>query len=435
MAVSARRMQRAANKTAQPPANGPSPAYWSAWANGPSADETWFPIGAWQAHIESDYLGIVPPYPDLGAGLADAGVNLIVGTWDWMNAGSSYIQRAKNLGLKVLATGPDMNYLQANPGHASTIIGWQTGDEMDMFRVNDPAPFGPNSPTTVHNAYLANKAADPTRPQHINWGKPMGGWYYTATGGYDTGSRNGDLTLYQKSSEMTSVDYYWWTDPYENKPNAFGYGVSVDWQRYYARMDNPNKPIWMFVENSRPWDMTGGTAITPAQMEAAIWNSVVHGARGIIYFIHDFERNSGTAERGVWSQAYYNRAAGDAIIAKMKSVNARLQSLAPVLNSPELGIISPTTGRESPSAYVTVSSTGGIPIDMMVRQYGGQTYVFAQASGNDSHLNSGNTTATFTWVAGGSRSIAVRDESRTVTQTDGVWTDTFTPYQLHIYVM
>lgn len=136
----------------------------------------------------------------------------------------------------------------------------------------------------------------------------------------------------------------------------------------------------------------------------------------------------------MWSQAYYDRAGGDAIIAKMKTVNTRLQSLAPVLNSPELGTISPTTGRESPSTYVTVSSTGGIPIDMMVRQYGGQTYVFAQASGNASHLGSGNTTATFTWVAGGSRTLTVRDEARTVTQTSGVWADTFAPYQLHIYV-
>ena len=430
----AHRLQRSAPSSSGPTTNGPSAAYWSTWSNGPTTSDAWFPVGAWQAHIDSNYLGIIAPYSDLGAGLVDAGVNLVVGTWNWMSEGPGYIQRAKDLGLKVLATGPDMDYLAANPSHASTIVGWQTGDEMDMFRVNDNAPFGPNSPTTTHNNYLTNKSQDPTRPQHINWGKPMGGWYYTATGGYDTGSRNGDLTLYQKSSEATSVDYYWWTDPYEATPNAFGYGAAVDWQRFYARMDNPNKPIWMFVENSRPWDSTTALAITPFQMEAAIWNSVVHGARGIIYFIHDFNPNNGTAERGVWSQPYYDRTTGDAIIAKMKVVNARLQSLAPVLNSPEIGTISASTGRESPSAFITVNSTNGIPIDIMVRQYGGQTYVFAQASGDSTHLGSGNTTATFTWVGGGSRTLTVRDESRTVTQTNGIWSDSFTPYQLHIYV-
>lgn len=429
-----RRLQQSSTASQAVTPGGPSAAYWTSWTNGPSSSESWFPIGAWQAHIDSNYLGIIAPYSDLGAGLVDAGVNLVVGTWNWMDEGPGYIQRAKDLGLKVFATGPDTAYLQSNPSHASTIVGWQTGDEMDMFRVNDGAPFGPNSPTTIHNAYVSNKAADSTRPQHINWGKPMGGWYYTASGGYDTGSQDGDLTLYQQACDATSVDYYWWTDPYENKPNAFGYGEAVDWQRRYARMDDPHKPIWMFVENSRPWNDTTSPAITPAQMEAATWNSIVHGARGIIYFIHDFNPDNGTAERGVWSQAYYDRTTGDAIIARMKVVNARLQSLASVINSPELGAISASTGRESPSAFVTVSSTGSIPIDMMVRQHGGQTYVFAQASGNDTHIGSGNTTATFTWAAGGSRTLAVRDESRSVTQTNGVWSDTFTPYQLHIYV-
>lgn len=437
MARFTRRLQQAAAKRSlSSPATGPSPAYWSQWSNGFPTDPAWFPIAAWQPNITSNYGGIIPPYADLGAGLADAGVNVIDGTWDWLDTvGPSYVNRAIALDMKVIATGPDMSYLQRNPSHASAIIGWQTGDEFEMFRVNDGAPYGPNSPTTIHAAYVANRTQDTTRPQHINWGKPMGGWYYSASGGYDTGSAEGDLKLYQESCDLSSVDYYWWTDPWENKPNAFGYGVSVDAQRHYARLDRVDKPLWMFVENSRPWDITS-PAITADQMEAAVWNSIVHGARGIIYFIHDFGggASGAAAERGVWSAGYYDRTMGDAIIARMKTVNARLKSLAPVLNSPEIGTIHPTTGREQHAAFVTVSSsTSGVPIDVMVRQYAGKTYIFAQASGSASRLASAATTGTFTWHQTLTKTLTVRDEARTVAMTNGVWTDSFAPYQLHIY--
>jgi hypothetical protein len=436
MSSFSKRLQRTSKPVTQAP-TGVSPAYWSKWSNGPSTADTWFPLAAWQAHIDTSFGGVVSPYSDLGAGLADAGMNVIDGTWDWLEStGPSYVSRAIALNMKVIASGPDMSYLQSNPSHDSAIIGWQTGDEFDMNRSNENAPFGPNSPTTVHNAYLTGKTQDPTRPQNINFGKPTGGGFYTANGGYDTGSQLGDLTLYQQSADMTSIDYYWYTDPWESTHGAYLYGISLDTERYYARRSDPNKPVWMFVETSRPWDISS-PAITPAQMEAAIWNSIVHGARGIVYFNHDFGAGTGSSsgELGVWSASYYDRTTGDAIIAKLKTVNARIMGLAPVLNSAELGTINGSTGRETFTSYMTVSSSAsGIPIDIMVRQYGGQTYVFAQASGSSSHQASGSTTGTFTWLAGGSGSITVRDESRTVTMTNGVWTDTFTAYQLHIYV-
>jgi hypothetical protein len=419
------------------PQTGVSPAYWSKWSNGPSTSDTWFPIAAWQAHIDSNFNGIVSPYSDLGAGMADAGINVIDGTWDWLDTiGASYVNRAIALNMKIIASGPNMAYLQANPTHASAIIGWQTGDEFDMFRANESGPYGENSPTSVYNRYVAAKAQDPSRPQHINYGKPMGGGYYNANGGTDTATKDGDLKLYQQAADMTSVDYYWYTDPWENLMGAYLYGYSVDMQRRYARMADTEKPVWMFIENSRPWDITS-IAITPFQMEAAIWSSIVHGARGIVYFTHDFGggQQNISGEIGVWATNYYDRTTGDAIIAKMKLVNGRIKALAPVLNSAELGTIDPESGREVADAYITVaSSTSGVPIDVMVRQYNGQTYVFAQASGSDTNQASGNTTGTFTWLGGGSASVIVRDESRSVSKTNGVWTDTFTPYQLHIYV-
>jgi hypothetical protein len=134
--------------------------------------------------------------------------------------------------------------------------------------------------------------------------------------------------------------------------------------------------------------------------------------------------------RGPFKPGYVG---GPELIAKLKAVNTRITGPAPVLNSLQLGAIDATTWRDQSS--VTVTSTGGIPIDTMVRKYNGQTYVFAQASGNDTNVTSGDTTGTFTLSGIGSGTLTVRDENRTLAYNNGVRTDRFTPYGLHIYVL
>lgn len=403
---------------------GPSPAYWSQWPAGPPTSDAWFPLAAWLPGIPD--TNVIAPYANFGAAIADAGMNTLLGTWSWLSGpGRPYLALAKSLGLKAIASVtsanlPDVGYLAANPDHADVIIGWQLGDEFDW------KPWPANGPTAVHNMYLAAKAADPSRPIHINWTKHMvdpqnNPWTP------ETGSEDSDLRLYQASCDMTSFDDYAYTDPYESVRGAWRYGSFVDAMR---RVSPVNKPMWGFVETSRPNNQQ--PAITPDQMTAAIWNMIVHGARGIMFFNHDFGPAPASGSDGVWGRVYYDRAGGDAIIAALKKVNGQILSLAPVLNSPQLGVVD-ATGRERPDAWVSVSSTAA-PVDVMVRQHGGRTYVFAQASGSASLQNSAATTATFTLP--GAVSVAVSGESRSITASGGgVWQDTFAPYQLHVYVI
>ena len=72
---------------------------------------------------------------------------------------------------------------------------------------------------------------------------------------------------------------------------AANYGYTVDRMRALDAMDGVRRPIWNFVEVGWPYTETaaqGARAIPPAEVRAAVWHSIIAGARGIIYFNHSF---------------------------------------------------------------------------------------------------------------------------------------------------
>ena len=61
--------------------------------------------------------------------------------------------------------------------------------------------------------------------------------------------------------------------------------------RQLDALDGKRQPIWGFVEEGWPFTQTaaeGARAITPPEMRAAVWQSIIAGARGIVYFNHSF---------------------------------------------------------------------------------------------------------------------------------------------------
>ena len=163
------------------------------------------------------------------------------------------------------------------------VVGWMLSDEADGLGV--PAGY-----TTLNNA-LASLPVD-GRFHYNNYTKPV----------VDYG--NGNLTASQAAQfvnayqQVTSADYYWFTDPWSG-----GGTVSPEcargkvWlhrgssMRALDAMDGQIQPIWAFVEVGWPFTETaaqGARAIQPAEIEAAAWQSIIAGARGIIYFNHSF---------------------------------------------------------------------------------------------------------------------------------------------------
>jgi hypothetical protein len=166
------------------------------------------------------------------------------------------------------------------------------------------------------------------------------------------------------------------------------------------------KPAWCWIECTRI-DSSSSAKPTPFQVKSEVWMGIIHGAPGFGYFCHSWYG-------GFQEAAWLNDATMKDSLTKL---NQRIQSLAPVLNSPSV------------SGKVTVVSTHTtVPVDILVKSHGGSTYIFAAAMRNDT------TTAQFavTGLTGGS-SVEVTDENRSIALAGGAFSDKFTGYQVHLY--
>ena len=87
------------------------------------------------------------------------------------------------------------------------------------------------------------------------------------------------------------------------------YGDMIDILRGYQAGSNP-APIYAIIEDGQPFtgSTNGSTYITPAELNWATWSSLIHGARGVIYFDHSFS-GPGTGNVDVENPYYPNRAA------------------------------------------------------------------------------------------------------------------------------
>ena len=134
--------------------------------------------------------------------------------------------------------------------------------------------------------------------------------------------------------------------------------------------------------------------------------SIIHGSRGLIYFVHQFKPRF--IEAGLLADAEMTRA--------VTAINKRIHSLAPVINSPP------------PDAAATVkSSNQKVPIAIMLKRHGGATYLFAVA------MRDGKTSGSFHVPGAGEAVAEVLDENRTIRITEGKFTDAFKGYDVHLY--
>jgi hypothetical protein len=282
-----------------------------------------------------------------------------------------------------------------------------TQDELDM-RCGPP---GCDGYTQLENQIRAmncvTRCAD-GRMLYANYGKGVMFW---ETDAQSAQWING-TSSFGRYQDIVSDDIYWMTDPNERSTPGYGlpasYGKTVDRMRFLDGMDGQRKPIWNFVETGWPFTESaaaGGRAILPAELRAAVWHSLIAGARGIIYFQHSFGGPHTGDHHTIRSNSEGTRAA-------VVAVDAQVKSLAQVLNSPT----------------VTSGVTTGGPIRAMVKWDGTNFYVFAgstgiSGTGNVSIPCVGNATATILGESGGSRPV-----------TNGAFTDSFADKNaVHIY--
>ena len=131
--------------------------------------------------------------------------------------------------------------------------------------------------------------------------------------------------------------------------------------------------------------------------------AIIHGARGIVYFVHEFAPTF--REDAIFRHPE--------VVNEVAEENKLIKSLATVLNSPDLG------------GTVTVQSS--VPIATMTKRYQNTVYIFAIAMTN-SASQPRFTLEEIQWNQG-----PCGRRKADVTITRGVFEDSFDGYGVHIY--
>jgi hypothetical protein len=283
-----------------------------------------------------------------------------------------------------------------------TIVGWMHGDEPDNAQsLGRGKGYGPPiPPERIVEGYRKIRQADPERPVMLNLGQGVAwdGWYGR---GVRTNHPE-DYPQYLKGCDIASFDIYPASHEKEEIAGNLWYvPQGVDRLR---RWTEGRKDVWCCIETTRIDNVDRKP--TPQQVRSEVWMALIHGARGIIYFAHQFKPTF--IEAGLLADEEMARG--------VAAVNRQIHELAPVLNSPD-----------APGGASVASSEGRVPIDFVVKRLAGQTHLFTVA------MRDLETTGTFRLPDQGNVRVEVLGEGRTIEAVGGRWEDRFTGYQVHLY--
>ncbi|WBB69605.1 DUF4082 domain-containing protein [Micromonospora sp. WMMD812] len=380
------------------------PGYYGGYAPARGAgwtDPAFFPIGVWQESVVAR---------------ADAERDRSVGL-------NTYVAPTDNSDLGLVAAA-GMHVIGGSPRQTGpATVGWSLSDEVDMWGGPGSAAWTGNYPGrgavcdppdgrcgyTVQEAMLRRFPADGGL-RYANYGKGVMFW-----------ETDTEASRFVNSyTNVVSNDIYWYTDPGVcNSPSegpgigvrpedcrrAANYGRTMDRMRQLDGLDGKRQPIYAFVEVGHPFSENDAPTITGDQIAGAVLNSLIHEARGVLYFNHNF---GGPC----LSQHVLRDSCGAAVRPTVTELNRRISVLAPVLNTQSY------QWRFNPS------------LDTMLKAHGDSYYVFAMPG-----RTGGTGTQRLTLPAGMSGSRAeVLFENRTVPISGGALQDTFARESTyHIY--
>ncbi len=372
------------------------------------------------------------------------GITHFIGLWNWPSdyyagyaleaaaelartglkafAGNGQIPLTNNPALSNTQTGVDWN--AAHSQFADIFTGYCLGDEPDMKRNSGiQAEADANTPTAWNERAVSLAEADPDRIIYANFGKPIAkdAWYPSDYG--NTGSKESDFNLYIDKLDYLSADFYGITDPYETSGNhgIWTYGRAITNMKKHSG----ERTVWGFIEASAPWTQGSSANWISQRMQShyikpIIWNMIISGATGVVYFCHDFSPDADpdpSVSTNLGKFAFFRE---NGIAEAARLANASVQAYSAVLLTPDV----PGT---------SAVSDGAVEIRTLSKQFGGRTFIFAMGHGNAEYRDGQAVNAAITVAGGGTRVVSVMSEDRTVTMSNGVISDHFEPYELHIY--
>lgn len=409
------------------------PAYWKQWpSTTPWANPAFFPIGVWfesvtqQSDVDLDKAAGLNTYVELAS---DSNTSLLRanGMWDVTDiplAGNA----SENVGW-LITDEADMTY---RPGYDrwSGVDGWNT-----CIPIQD---YGGRCGYTVMATKKAQRPQN-GKPFYANFGKGVTFWASTTTCARNQPARchppaNSEAGQFINGgyTNWISDDNYWYTDnelcagsqggvlmagrgPVDASGRhsltpaqchrASNYGLTVDKIRQLDGAGGTYQPVWAFVEVGHPSSGDTGQTITGPQIQGAVMNSLIHEARGIVYFNHNFGGSC-------ISQHVLRDSCGATVRPYVTAINQEITALAPVLNTQSYR----WTFNPTLDTMLKRTSDGTLYIFAMQKTGTSGAYAFALPAGVDA------------------TSATVVNENRTVAISDGKFTDSFASEEsYHVY--
>ena len=305
-------------------------------------DPNYFPLAVWLQTIEN-----APKYKA-------AGINTYFALWKGPTPGQ--IEDLKKAGMYLIC---EMNEEALKHKDDKTIVAWMMMDEPDNFQFSKDLEvagkkwkYGPEasrvSAKDLGEMYETVKKVDSSRPIWVTFSCGVANTMYGGRGG---GWKDKMYPDYMKSCDMVGYDVYpTASNGGKSGKNLWWQAKGMDRMKEWAGTDKPRY-------NCIGTNFTGdGRAPTPEETKAEIWISIIHGSKGIAYFAHNIKPFVEDALARDPKQ-----------MANVTKINSEITMLAPVINGPDFD-----------GATVT-SSNEMVPVDIMVKKYKDEIYIFAAA--------------------------------------------------------
>jgi hypothetical protein len=266
-------------------------------------EENFFPLAVWVQN------------PNNAERFKAAGINTYVGLW--RGPTEEQFNQLKAAGLKVIC---HQNSFALARKDDPMIIAWMQGDEPDNAQsLGEGKGYGPPIlPEKVIARYEEVRAADPTRPVLLNLGQGVAWDNWIGRG--VRRNHPEDYAEYMKGGDIVSFDIYPATHEHADVKGKLEFvAKGVERLKKWA---GPDREVWNCVEAL----LSENSRVTPRQLRAEVWMSIIHGSRGIIYFVHQFKPVF--REASVFEDSE--------LLKGFTEVNRQVTELAPVLNSPDV---------------------------------------------------------------------------------------------------
>lgn len=298
----------------------------------------------------------------------------------------------------------EQNDLAFASPNAHVIAAFMLADEPDNAPRIAPGVHGDCvMPDEIRRRYEALKARDPTRPVFLNFGQGVAnrGWVGRGTkcAGLD------HETYYREAArgaDILSFDIYPATEA--RQPDIYGRLELVgEGVANLKRWADKGQSVWAVIGTAHINDPNRRPTVE--EIRAQVWMALINGARGIVYFLHEWQPSF--REDAIFR--YPEIAAG------IGRINAEIASLAPVLDS------------AAPDLKTTMESRPAARLAVLARRVDGVVYVLAVSlSPHPAQVRlrlDG---------AGDLRGVAI-GEDRVLDAPGGAIADDFAPYGVHLY--